>query len=231
MNNQVFYTLCPRCGKEIRAGVKFCPHCAASFASEIPGEMVCPSCGKVAPKGEKFCSDCGHAYAPKQGSAPMQAVHTPVVPRKMVVQAPAKPNTAYAERDTTQEGFFAKYAGRYTKGWAKWLPIFGVISAVVYLVLMIVMFVNANAISSAFMLIDVLCVGGLSVVMMKSKKAIWFIAFAVYNGIASVLAFIDMDFSNLLWLAASVYLAVKVYKVEKAYNDYLRTGTLPQEEI
>jgi hypothetical protein len=81
------------------------------------------------------------------------------------------------------------------------------------------------------MIIDVVCVGGLSIAMMRSRGWLPYIFFACYNGAASILAFIDRDFSNLLWLVVSIYLAVKMYKIEKAYGEYLRTGTEPKGEI
>lgn len=230
MNNQVFYTLCPMCGQMICAGVKFCPHCGQKFVKEEPAVMACPSCGKVAPKGEKFCSDCGHAYVAKGAASETVPQSTYTAPKTSPTIA-ARPQRTPMAGGMSQEAFFDKYAGRYTKGWAKWLPIIGIISAAIYLVLMIVMFVNGNMITGVFMIFDVLCVGGLSIAMMQSKKAVFFIAFAVYNGIASVLAFIDMDFSNLLWLAASIYLAIKVYKAEKAYNMYIQTGAEPRDLI
>lgn len=238
MDNQQFYTLCPKCGKLIRAGVKFCPHCAERFVAEEKLQMVCPKCGKVAPEGEKFCSECGTAYAPKQAiakkeqapraTAPAPAVReTYVAPKTAPASAPVEPGTQMQGREN-QEAFFAKYARNSTKGWAKWLPIFGMISAVAYLVLMIVMFVNEEVLTGVLMILDVLCIGGLSCVMHKKKEAWPFIAFAVYNGIASALAFLDMDFSNLLWLVVSIYLAVQMWKVEKAYNEYVQTGKPPE---
>ncbi len=60
MNDQQFYTLCPKCGKKIRQGAKFCPQCAESFMEQEPPKRVCPNCGRVA-AGEKFCSECGTA--------------------------------------------------------------------------------------------------------------------------------------------------------------------------
>lgn len=62
------YTLCPKCGKMIKAGLKFCPHCGDRFVPEDKVDMVCPKCGKIAPEGEKFCSECGTLYVVKQAA-------------------------------------------------------------------------------------------------------------------------------------------------------------------
>src|SRR5262245_51415074 len=48
---------CPRCHAENPAGMKFCGHCGASFASG------CPSCGATNPPGNKFCGQCGTPFA------------------------------------------------------------------------------------------------------------------------------------------------------------------------
>ncbi len=225
-----FYTLCPKCGKLIKAGLKFCPHCGDRFVAETPPKMVCPGCGKVAPSGEKFCSECGTAYAAQSAPVAQAVASSTETPKTAPTSAPRVQTTPMA-RSMTQEVFFEKYASRRTKGWAKWLPILGFVSAAIWLVLMIVMFANGNTVTGAFMIVDILAVGGLSCVMYARKRAWPFIALAVYNGIASALAFIDMDFSNLLWLAASIYVAVKMWKVEKAYQEYLRTGNAPEALI
>ena len=133
--------------------------------------------------------------------------------------------------DTSQEAFFQRYTKKRTKGWVKWMPIIGFFSAAIYLILAVAMFATYNTISGAFMLIDLVSVGGLSYLMYTRKQAWPFIAFAGYNVVASILAFISLDFSNLLWLVFSIYTAVKMWKVEKAYKEYLQTGALPGELI
>jgi len=44
---------CPHCGKEIKAGSKFCPECGK------PTGNVCPKCGATVSEGAKFCPECG----------------------------------------------------------------------------------------------------------------------------------------------------------------------------
>ncbi len=226
-----FYTLCPKCGKMIKAGLKFCPHCGDRFVPEEKAKMVCPRCGKIAPEGEKFCSECGTPYAPEQ----MAPTPAPADRAQPVVQMPNKTNiaapAAVRPTGTSQEAFFKKYAKRSTQGWAKWMPIVGFFSAALYLILSLVLFVNEEPTSGAFMLIDVVAVGGLSYAMHTRKQAWPFLAFAGYNIVASILAFISLDFSNLVWLVFSIYTAVKMWKVEKAYQAYLQTGSLPGEQI
>jgi RNA polymerase subunit RPABC4/transcription elongation factor Spt4 len=218
------YTLCPKCGKMIKAGLKFCPHCGDRFVPEEKVDMVCPKCGKIAPEGEKFCSECGTLYAAKQAAPTPQ--ETPVEDVRVQTNIVAPVSSA----DTSQEAFFKRYTKKSTQGWVRWLPIIGFISAAIYVILAIAMFAT-NTISGAFMLVDVVAVGGLSYLMYTRKQAWPFIAFAGYNVVASILAFISMDFSNLFWLVFSIYTAVKMWKVEKAYQAYLHTGSLPKELI
>ena len=211
--------LCPTCGKQVRSGAKFCPFCAAKMARDVV-KQICPRCGQVAPEGEKFCSECGVAYAPRT----VEEIPKPARVQEVVA-------SAATGQKLSQADFFDKHANKATKGWVKWMPRVGIASAVLYLVLMCLMFAWGDTISGAFMIIDVVCVGGLSIAMMRSRGWLPYICFACYNGAASILAFIDRDFSNLLWLAVSIYLAVKMYKIEKAYGEYLRTGTEPKGEI
>ncbi len=228
MNDQQFYTLCPKCGKKIKAGVKFCPQCAEPFIEQEPPKRMCPNCGRVA-AGEKFCSQCGTAMQ-AQGSAAKTEEPTRRDPATPKGSAQEPPIVEFADK-MGQGEFFERYAKKLTKNWVKFLPWLGFFSVAVYFVLMIVMFAGGNGISGAFMIFDVLCIGGLSYMMHTKKKAVYFIAFAIYNGVASVLAFIDMDFSNMLWLVMSIYAAVKMWKVEQAYRTYLATDTLPTKEL
>ena len=45
---------CIKCGAEINADMKFCPECGANQA-----QPVCPKCGYKAAAGQKFCPECG----------------------------------------------------------------------------------------------------------------------------------------------------------------------------
>ena len=213
-----FYTICPMCGKKIKAGVKFCPHCGSRFAPEEKVNMICPKCGKVAQDGEKFCSECGTQYATKKTAAE-------IAPHVEKVQMPP------IRTGMPQEEFFERYASKRTKSWVKWMPIIGFISAAIYLILAIVMFASYSTTTGVFMLFDVFVVGGLSYAMRSRRQAWPFLGFAGYNVVASTLAFVSQDFSNLLWLVFSIYLAVKMWKVEQAYKVYLQTGSLPEGAI
>ena len=47
--------ICPRCGAQNNAAMKFCGSCGRRLAAAI----VCPHCGKEVPDGMKFCGECG----------------------------------------------------------------------------------------------------------------------------------------------------------------------------
>lgn len=76
------FVICPKCGSEMKKGLKFCSECGASLAVqkkkcikcgvEINADMkfcpecganqaqpVCPKCGYKAAAGQKFCPECG----------------------------------------------------------------------------------------------------------------------------------------------------------------------------
>src|SRR6266542_3023616 len=48
---------CSKCGRENRAGRKFCAHCAAKLA------IVCAGCGAENEPGELFCGECAKELA------------------------------------------------------------------------------------------------------------------------------------------------------------------------
>ncbi len=51
--------VCSQCGRECRAGQKFCAECGGKVVREEPPRMVCSECGKECPDGEKYCVECG----------------------------------------------------------------------------------------------------------------------------------------------------------------------------
>ena len=51
-------TECPKCGKKLPKGAKFCFECGSKIETLAENEMICPACGKKTPKG-KFCMECG----------------------------------------------------------------------------------------------------------------------------------------------------------------------------
>ena len=76
------FVICPKCGSEMKKGLKFCSECGASLVvqkkkcikcgAEINEDMkfcpecganqaqpVCPKCGYKATAGQKFCPECG----------------------------------------------------------------------------------------------------------------------------------------------------------------------------
>ena len=48
--------ICPKCGAQNPAGMKFCGNCGAPLR---PTEKTCPKCGAKNPPGMKFCGNCG----------------------------------------------------------------------------------------------------------------------------------------------------------------------------
>ncbi len=53
VTNKVSTFDCPRCGKDINYGSKFCPECGIALV------YTCPKCGNTVDPGHKFCDNCG----------------------------------------------------------------------------------------------------------------------------------------------------------------------------
>lgn len=51
--------VCPGCGAEVLAGVKFCSNCGAHIEPQVAGPIHCSGCGTKIPEGMKFCPGCG----------------------------------------------------------------------------------------------------------------------------------------------------------------------------
>lgn len=54
--------VCPRCGRMMPAGARFCASCGMTIAPRsiaARGEVICANCGAKCRAGEKFCGDCG----------------------------------------------------------------------------------------------------------------------------------------------------------------------------
>jgi len=47
---------CPKCGKSIKMGLKFCNYCGINLEEY---DINCPKCGKSIKLGRKFCNYCG----------------------------------------------------------------------------------------------------------------------------------------------------------------------------
>lgn len=59
---------CKDCGKEVKAGDKFCSGCGASLTNETPSSKtqqditpgtICKKCGSIIPFGNIACTNCG----------------------------------------------------------------------------------------------------------------------------------------------------------------------------
>ena len=61
--------VCPKCGKPVKPGMKFCTNCGAKMdekpaqpapaAAPAPVQPTCPQCGRPIKPGLKFCTACG----------------------------------------------------------------------------------------------------------------------------------------------------------------------------
>src|SRR5262244_11247 len=66
------HMLCPSCGFDNPAGMRFCGQCGTALAPR------CPTCGTEAPAGFRFCGQCGASLAPA-AAAPPTAPSVPTV--------------------------------------------------------------------------------------------------------------------------------------------------------
>jgi hypothetical protein len=91
-------TPCPKCGKSIRQGAKFCGFCGHILGDPGTGQPLaaappeqrsvgnpCPHCGKLNRQGVKFCASCG------KGLAPLSAGSPPTPPPSPGPVRPSKP--------------------------------------------------------------------------------------------------------------------------------------------
>lgn len=54
---------CPKCGKQIDASTKFCPHCGCNTAEDKASSAhKCSSCGASFSGSVKFCPECGRKF-------------------------------------------------------------------------------------------------------------------------------------------------------------------------
>ncbi|MFN8622986.1 MAG: adenylate/guanylate cyclase domain-containing protein [Chloroflexota bacterium] len=94
---------CAACGRENKAGRRFCAGCGASLA------LVCPTCGAAYEPGERFCGECGSALpvpaAAAPSIAPAPAAPTPSIAALAAAplagagtRAPSPPTAPVAER-------------------------------------------------------------------------------------------------------------------------------------
>lgn len=84
--------VCPKCGKELADGTKFCSKCGEKIVAAAPADMVtCPTCGKQLKTGTKFCMGCGTSLV--AASQNTQEAKTQTVP----AQETAKQETPKVE--------------------------------------------------------------------------------------------------------------------------------------
>lgn len=97
-------TTCPKCGKPIRPGAKFCGNCGNTITDAPPAAAVppptpavqtggqpgmdaCPHCGKPMRKGARFCSHCGKTIDQAVGG---QSAQKPTTPSAAAAATPAR---------------------------------------------------------------------------------------------------------------------------------------------
>ena len=67
---------CPKCGKELKDGQKFCRNCGTPVVAKSqpasPNQQtnVCAKCGNPLKPGQKFCMKCGTRVTNVQNPAP-----------------------------------------------------------------------------------------------------------------------------------------------------------------
>ena len=234
MNNETYYTLCPKCGKLIAAGLKFCPHCAEKFVQEGSQKLVCPQCGKEAPKGEKFCSNCGVAYQVKREKA--SAAHQGAA-KETPSQGALRVDPAVLDVGMTKEMFRNRYASDFLNGALKWFPILLLVTAVIALIFGIIGLAVFGALPQLFLLC-VLCVieGVFAYFLYAKKHKHLYLSIAIVSSLnfivgIAVFGFAPSDVKTVIYIAFYTWSFVKLDRLDKAYEVYLRTGVTPEGKI
>ena len=191
----------------------------------------CPKCGLLQRLDEERCPNCGT----------LLPVISTVNPEKKIVSAAVSKESsgdgAFASdgKPVIFPYFFYKYTKSSTKGWMKWLPILGFISAIGYLFLAAYSFGNGSAAGEAmaiYHVVDAACVGTLSFLMWKFRASWCYASFATYCATVGVLNLLVSGTGyNLFWIAFAVYTSVKARAIENAYILYLQSGDTPKEPI
>ena len=235
MNNETYYTLCPKCGKLITVGLKFCPHCAEKFVQEGSQKLVCPQCGKEAPKGEKFCSNCGVAYQVKEEKA--SAVHQgATAPQKEAPPQGTPRMDATLDGKMTRLEFYNAHASVVTKRLAMIMPIMCFLSCAL-MVIVAIIFAAGGLLGPLFLsLLFAAAMGTIAYFMLKRKSVILYAAETAILTTIFISTIMTTGFDASLILTAAcvilgVYACYRLWKVEKAYEAYLRTGAVPEGGI
>ncbi|MBE6689667.1 MAG: zinc-ribbon domain-containing protein [Ruminococcaceae bacterium] len=230
-------TVCPECGKQVREGARFCPFCATRLEKGTV-KYICPKCGNEALEGEKYCSQCGVAYV----ETVLDATPMMDVPHPVRVQAePVKP-----VKCKDRLGFVEAFTSKGTKNWLKVMPVLCMIACVFCVIEMIysfVMLVNytspGGAFATIFFGVFAVVMGAIAYYMIKKKSTVMYVAETVVVGANMVLT-IFSSYGVMLVLSiiyavfvigVGIYSSYVLSKVDRAYEDYLRTGTEPTGEI
>lgn len=134
----------------------------------------------------------------------------------------AEAPVAYGPMDENM--FYENFASKNTKSWVKATIIICFITAGLSLINLLLTSILA-VIDIAFYLV-------IGILLSKKKKAGYPIAVAVYCGVLSVISLVLSGApTGILALVVSIFAAVKLKKVNAAYEQYKITGLLPLNPI
>lgn len=118
-------TNCPKCGKPLRPGARFCGNCGATIpaaAQAVGAPQIaegdvspCPNCGKPVRRGAKFCTHCGTKMAEQGGEPPATSRQEQPVPQMLTktgVVSPGAGGPAAAQAGAPAPGAAASRPGR-----------------------------------------------------------------------------------------------------------------------
>src|ERR1041384_3951510 len=100
---------CSKCGRENRAGRRFCAHCGVAL------KLVCSSCKAENEPGEQFCGECGQRVSqpaqPPPSPDPRSYTPPPLASRILAEQAAMEARGAAEGERKTITALFADIKG------------------------------------------------------------------------------------------------------------------------
>lgn len=124
----------------------------------------------------------------------------------------------------TLKEFYDSYASKKTKNWTVWLIVMSFLSVIVQIVSLL----NGNILS----ILDIIVYLVFAVGLIVSKKWIFALIAAIYCGFFMILNLLLVGtLSGYIYLIVAIIVTNRLYKVNAIYNEYLRTGILPEAEV